>query len=128
MYTYTMTFVSPEPIGNASAMTRSSPDASEMVAQKLLKRVLELADFNWTTEYSFDNSLSYLQEPYAINFVVEVRVKLDMLTILDREAIYKRCFEALVKHEVLLTKSHCIENDDPEKPKCIMCFDMKSAA
>ena len=127
MYTYTMTFVSREPIGNASAMTHS-PDVLELVAQKLSKRVLELADFNWTTEYSFDNSLSYLQEPYAINFVVEVRVKLDMHILLDKEAIYRRCFEALVRHEVLLTKSHYVEIGETEKPKCILCFDMKSAA
>lgn len=127
MYTYTMTFVSPEPISNIGAITHS-PDASQLVAQKIAQRMLELADFNWTTEYSFDNSLSYLQEPYTINFVVEVRVKLDMLTILDKEAIYKRCFEALIKDEVALTKSHCIENTNADKPKCILCFDMKSVA
>jgi len=127
MYTYTMTFVSPEPISNIEAINHS-PDASHLVAQKIAQRMLELADFNWTTEYSFDNSLSYLQEPYTINFVVEVRVKLDRRTLQDREAIYKRCFEALTKDEVLLTKSHCIENKDTDKPKCILCFDMQSAA
>jgi len=51
--------------------------------------MLELADFNWTTQYSFDNSLSYLQAPYTISFVVEVRVTLDKLTLQDRDAIYK---------------------------------------
>ena len=127
MYTYTMTFVSPDPIGNAGILI-CSPDAARLVAQQISRRALELADFNWTTEYSFDNSLSYLQEPYTINFVVEVRVKLDMLTILDKEAIYKRCFEALIKDEVALTKSHCIENTNADKPKCILCFDMKSVA
>jgi hypothetical protein len=127
MYTYTMTFVSPEPIVDTGVITHS-PDASLLVAEKISQRDLELADFNWTTEYSFDNSLSYLQKPYTINFVVEVRVKLDMLTILDKEAIYKRCFEALMKHEVMLTKSHCIENMNADKPKCILCFDMKTAA
>ena len=127
MYTYTMTFVSHEPISNIGAVT-GGPDTYKLVAQKLSQRMLELADFNWTTEYSFDNSLSYLQEPYTINFVVEVRVKLDMLTLFDRDAIYKRCFEALVKHEVFLTKTHCIEDTDSEKPKCILCFDMKGAA
>jgi len=127
MYTYTMTFVSPEPVSDIGAISHS-PDASQLVAQKIAQRMLELADFNWTTEYSFDNSLSYLQAPYTISFVVEVRVTLDMLTLQDREAIYKRCFEALVKHEVLLTKSHCIENENADKPKCILCFDMQSAA
>jgi len=127
MYTYTMTFVSPEPISNIGVIAYS-PDASQLVAQKISQRMLELADFNWTTEYSFDNSLSYLQDPYTIYFVVEVRVTLDILTILNGEAIYKRCFEALVKHEVLLTKSHCIENEDTGYPKCILCFDMKLAA
>lgn len=55
-----------------------------------------------------------MQEPYIINCVAEVRVKLVMLTILDKEAIYKRCFEAILKMRYLLTKSHCNENTDAD--------------
>jgi len=126
MYTYTMTFVSAEFIASDSGLIHGA-DVLRLVAQKISQRKLELADYNWTKEYSYDNSMSYLQEPYTINFVVEVRVTLDMQIILNREAIYKRCFEALNQQEVFLAKSHCIEDVNTSKPKYILCFD-KSAA
>lgn len=123
-----MTFVSPEFIAVESRPIIIWPDASKLVAKKISQRELELADFNWAKEYSYDNALTYLQKPYTINFVVEVRLTLDMQIVLNRETIYKRCYEALNMQEALLTKSHYIEDVDPNKTNYILCFDSKSAA
>ena len=126
LYTYTMTFVSAEFVAGNSGLVTGS-DVLRLVAENISQRKLELADYNWTKEYSYDNSISYLQEPYNINFVVEVRVNLNIQIILNREAIYKRCFEALNQQEVFLAKSHCIKDVNHGKAKYILCFD-KSAA
>jgi len=129
MYTYTMTFVSCDNIGlPADDDVFSGNIISGIVTEKLNKHELELADFNWSGAYSFDNSLSYLMSPYKFNFVVEVRVKLDVTTIQNRQAIYDRCLEALKKDEVLLKRVECLRDDDSHKEQCVLCFDIKSAA
>lgn len=127
MYTYTMTFVSEQPIGLPKEIISCHEDVKSAVAQKLALHEFELADFNWTGAYSFDNSLSYLQEPYRLNCVVEFRVRLDSTILSNREAIYQRCLEALTHHEVILRHSHYIDEPAQSK-KCIIRFDLFTAA
>ncbi|RWW91807.1 hypothetical protein [Flavobacterium cerinum] len=127
MNTYTMTFVSGDVLGLPADTEPRDRIISGIVTEKLSKHELELADFNWSGNYSFDNSLSYLSEPYKCNVVVEVRINLDLNTILSRKAIYDRCLDALMLHEVFLTGVKCLDNNQSDL-KCVLCFDMKSAA
>ena len=127
MYTYTMTFVSEQPIGLLKEAISRYDVVRSAVVQKLKHHEFELADFNWSGAYSFDNSLSYLKEPYRLNCVLEFRVKLNETILKDKKAIYQRCLEALTKQEVILKNSHFI--DEPAfNGKCIISFDLRTAA
>ena len=127
MYTYTMTFVSGDVI---KIPNLSSCDnlIFRRVTDKLIRQEMSLADFNWSGAYHFHNSFSYLIEPYYFNSVVEVRVKLDMVIIQNRQAIYERCLEALLTHEVSLKRIEYLNNNAAGKNKCVLCFDMKPVA
>lgn len=127
MHTYTMTFVSDDALGLPAVAESRDQIISGIVAEKLSKHQLELADFNWSGNYNINNSLSYLSEPYKCNVVVEVRIKLDLFTIQSRKAIYDRCLDALILHEVFLTGVKCLHTNKSDL-KCVLCFDMKSAA
>ncbi|RWW91762.1 hypothetical protein [Flavobacterium cerinum] len=127
MHTYTMTFVTGDIMGLPSDTESNEMIIRAIVTEKLIKQEFELADFNWSGSYTFDNSLSYLNEPYQLNAVVEVCVKLDIVTMRSREAIYARCLHALKLHEVLLKRIKCLTNL-PFGPKCILCFDMNAIA
>lgn len=127
MYTYTMTFVSERPIVLPKEVISRHEDVRLAVAQRLAHHEFELADFNWTGAYSFDNSLSYLKEPYRLNCVVEFRVRLNSSILSNREAIYRRCLEALTHQEVILKQSRYID-DTAINGKCIISFDLSTAA
>jgi len=127
MYTYTMTFVSEQPIGLPKEVISRHDVVKSAVVEKLAIHEFELADFNWTGAYSFDNSLSYLQEPYRLKCVVELRVRLDDTILKDKEAIYQRCLEALNRQEVILKYSRYI-NEPAQNEKCLISFDLNTAA
>ena len=122
-----MTFVSEQPIGLPKEVISRHDIVKSTVAQKLAHHELVLADFNWTGDYSFDNCLSYLQEPYRLNCVIELRVRLNDSILKDKEAIYQRCLEALTQQEVILKHSHYI-NESAQGNKCIISFDLNTAA
>lgn len=127
MNTYTMTFVSGDIMGLPTEVEPSDKIISGLVTEKFSNHELELADFNWSGNYNIDNSLSYLLEPYKCNVVVEVRMNLDLITMQSRRAIYERCLKALILHEVFLTGVRCLQSHQSDL-KCVLCFDMKSAA
>jgi hypothetical protein len=126
MYTYTMTFVSGDIVDLPFDTESYNKIIYSTITEKLSKQEFELADFNRSGTFALNNSLSYLDAPYRLNSVVEVRVKCDISVLKSREAIYARCLSALKLNEVLLQRIKCLSNL-PLGPKCILCFDMKAA-
>jgi hypothetical protein len=122
-----MIFVTGDFVGLPSKAESYDMIIPRIVIEKLSKHELELADFNWSGAYSYDNSLSYLNEPYKFKMVVEVRVKLDIAILQSRQAIYERCFQAVKLNEVLLKRFECFDSK-LTKTKYVLSFDMNSAA
>jgi len=121
MYNYTVTFVSNSTAGLTDCCEPQSAVIASLLAEKLCRGEFELADFNWSGNYSPDNSLAYLERPYKIKAVVEVVLVLDRITLQSREAIYERCLAAVLHNEVQLQHYDIFGSSRPEL-KCIACF------
>lgn len=124
MYTYTMTFVDQDGLIFPDDTSIYRRQIEEMVERKLESREFTLADFNWSGNYDPEHTKAYLVAPYQCHAVVEIRLRLNMTLLNDRNAIYDHCLAALKQKTIYMRQIKEFHSDHSQKAKQLLCFDM----
>lgn len=123
MDTYTITFVDEEELGSDQLFPGNIYIQNEIL-KKFNRRQFQLADFNWSGNYTPENAKAYLNSPYKCNAVIEIRLPLDINIIGSRDAIYNTCLQALQDGKVVMKRLQEFKNDNQQKRQNLIRFEM----